>query len=375
MRHSGTGGTERYLNQISTHLAERGHEVTIVCRSHERLPHPAVRFVVLRDAALGPTWRLWAFARAVERHVATAAYDLVYGLGKTWTHDVVRLGGGLHETYLDAMHTGALARQLAGWRPKHRLAMTIERRALRTGSYQHVIANSEMVRKDAMRRHGVPEDRISVVYNGVDLERFHPRRHLGAADELRRACRIGVNDFVLLFLGTGYRRKGLQRLLSAFAPLARERTTSRLLVVGYDSARSRYERQAGKLGIANQVSFLGGRRDAEVCFAAANTCVLPTFYDPFANSTLEALACGLPVITTSSNGGSEVLTHRESGSVIAADDDAAALHAELRFWSEGRRAPEASEAARSLATRYPQERTVRESTAILERCAAEKHAS
>jgi UDP-glucose:(heptosyl)LPS alpha-1,3-glucosyltransferase len=372
MRHSGTGGTERYLNQMSVHLAEHGHEVSVVCRSHERAPHPDVRFVVLRDAALGSAWRLWAFARSVERHVATARYDLVYGLGKTWTHDVVRLGGGLHETYLEAMHAGALARRLAQCGPKNRLAVTVEQRALGKGNYRHVITNSEMVRRDAVRRHGVPEERISVVYNGVDLVRFHPRRHLSAAAELRRSCDLTEDDFVFLFLGTGYRRKGLDWLLRAFAPIAAEQPKARLLVVGYDSARHRCEGLAAKLGIAGRTRFLGGRRDAEICFAAANAYVLPTRYDPFANSTLEALACGLPVITSSSNGGSEVLTHRTNGSVIPGDGDDAALSMELRFWSEGTQARDAVEIARSTAERYPQERTAAESTAILERCAAEK---
>lgn len=76
LRHRETGGTERYLQQMAAHLADAGHEVTVVCRSHERAPHPAVRFVLLRNLALGGAWRLWAFARAVERHVRASSYEV-----------------------------------------------------------------------------------------------------------------------------------------------------------------------------------------------------------------------------------------------------------------------------------------------------------
>src|SRR6185295_18991211 len=102
LRHARTGGTERYLNGLAGFLAARGHEVTIVCRSHAAPPHPAVRFETLRGLALGGAWRTWSFARAVERHVtehgaesalAGRRYDLVVGLGRTWTQDVLRLGG------------------------------------------------------------------------------------------------------------------------------------------------------------------------------------------------------------------------------------------------------------------------------------------
>src|SRR5690606_10715114 len=104
MRYSWTGGTERYLRQVAEHLAAQGHDVTIVCRSVKGEKLPGVRFLLLRDFAVGGAWRQWAFARAVERHVRAGDYDVVYGLGKTWTHDVIRLGGGLHATYLESAH-------------------------------------------------------------------------------------------------------------------------------------------------------------------------------------------------------------------------------------------------------------------------------
>lgn len=363
LRHSHTGGTERHLNQIAAHLAERGDEVTIVCRSHVDAPHPGVRFAVLRSPAPGATWRMWQFARDVERHVTASSYDVVYALGRTWTHDAIRLGGGCHRTYLELAHAATQAPWERwtgrGWL-KQRVALTLEARSLAPGAYKRVVVNSEMVKRDVIERHAVPAAMIDVIHNGVDLERFHPERHRAEAANLRRSCGFAADDLVVLFLGSGYGRKGLGLLLQAFASLSRHLERARLMVVGYDSAQAAYEAQAAQLGIAEKTRFLGGRRDAEVCYAAADLYVLPSLYDPFANSTLEALAAGVPVITTPTNGGHEILTHRRDGSVVSHDG----LVGELRFWSEQSK-PIA--ACRAVAERFPQERTARETAAMLDR--------
>jgi len=368
MRHSHTGGTERYVNQIAAHLAGRGDEVAILCRSHEEAPHRNVRFIRLRSPTPGSIMRMWTFAHDVERHVAQTSYDIVYALGRTWTHDLIRLGGGCHRTYLEQAHAATRSpwERWVGWGFfKQRAALALEARGLAPGAYRRVIANSEMVKCDVIRRHSVPQDSIDVIYNGVDLDRFHPDRHRLLASELRRKCGFAASDFVVLFLGTGYGRKGLEPLLHAFARFVSRTPNSRLLVVGYDAAQASYEREAARLGIAGRVCFLGGRRDAEICYAAADVYALPTLYDPFANSTLEALASGLPVITTTANGAHEILTHHESGSIIDADGGREMLASELQFWSQRRDASK----PRSLAERFSVQRMAAETTAVLDRIA------
>ena len=353
MRHARTGGTERYLDQLSTYLAEAGHEPVIVCRSHEQASHEAVRFEVLRPLALGRAQRLMTFARAVERHVAETAYDVVFGLGKTWTHDVTRLGGGLHATYIERAHR-ATERPIERWVGfsswKNRAALAIEQRALAPDAVRKVITNSEFVRRDVEARYGVAPETIEVVYNGVDHERFHPGLRSGAGAELRHSLEFQPEDLVLLFLGTGYGRKGLDLVLEAFARVAPERPEARLMVVGYDSRRREFEERARELELDGKTRFLGGRRDAEACYGAADLYTLPTRYDPFANSTLEALAVGLPVITSDANGGSELLTAGVEGSVVSADDATAGarecsiteLESAYREWLDPRPPPRGS---------------------------------
>lgn len=362
MRHAHTGGTERYLEHLSAFLAGRGDEVRVVCRSHEGAGHPGVRFEVLRPWAVGAGMRMTSFARAVERHVRKARYDVVYGLGKTWTHDVVRLGGGCHQTYLDRMG-GAVRR-------KDRLALGIEARALAPGKYRRVVVNARMVGEDVARRHGVPSELIRLVYNGVDLDRFHPRKRAGPGAELRKSLGISEREIVVLFLGSGYARKGLDLVIEAFRGVSRARPDARLVVAGGDSDEARYRRMAEEAGIASITRFLGPRGDAEVCFAAGDLYVLPTRYDPFANTTLEALATGLPVITSQGNGGCEILEEGRNGSVLPTLDSAA-LERTLVDWCDGDRLAEASAAARELAERHPISGTCAASAAILDEVAEE----
>lgn len=363
MRHAHSGGTERYLDHLAAYLANRGDEVRIVCRSHEEPAHRAVKFEVLRPWAVGAEMRMSSFGRAVERHVRERRYDVVYGLGKTWTHDVLRLGGGCHQTYLDRM--GGTVRH------KDRLALGIEARALAPDAYLRVVVNARMVGEDVARRHGVPGSRIRLVYNGVDLDRFHPRKRAGPGAGLRKSLGISEREVAVLFLGSGYARKGLDLVIEAFRMVARERPDARLLVAGRDGDEDRYRRAAEQAGIAPSTRFLGPRADAEVCFAAADLYVLPTRYDPFANTTLEALATGLPVITSRDNGACEILEEGRSGSVLPALD-AATIGRALVDWCDGDRLAAASAAARELAELHPIARTCAASAAILDEVAGEK---
>src|SRR6185503_5319139 len=331
LRHAKTGGTERYLDRLAGALAARGHDVTIVCRSHVAPPHPRVRFECLHTLALGGAWRTWSFARAVERHLGAQSYDLVLGLGRTWTQDVLRLGGGCQRTYLELAHRSTLTprgRLLGGGAWKHALAVRIEERALSDGR-THVIANSHMVRRDVRARYGIGDERVSVIHNGVDLERFHPRAKAGAGATKRRELGFAARDCVVLFLGTGYARKGLDLVLEAFPALLHARPEARLVVAGFDSARARYEARAAELGLRGRAVFVGGTLAPDSLYAAADLYVLPTRYDPFANSTLEALASGLPVLTSTTNGGAELIDAGVHGTAIEVARGSAPLETAL----------------------------------------------
>lgn len=369
MRHAQSGGTERFLNALAVELAERGHETTVVCRSHEALPHPAVRFQVLHGPALGSAGRMLAFARAVERHVERTPYDLVVGLGKTWSQHVIRLGGGCHASYLAKAHRTTLTpweRLLRSDRRKHRLALAIEARALAPGNYRAVIVNSEMVLRDVRARYDVPLQRIVKIPNGVDLERFRPQLRATRGAELRRSLGLDDDALVVGFLGTGYGRKGLDRLLGAWPAVHAAEPAARLLIAGRDASPARFEALARRAGVSSSVRFLGPSDEPERFLAACDLYALPTRYDTFALTILEALASGVPVVTTTDAGGAEVLDEGRHGTVVDGAASDAALAEALLPWCDRERLDAARGACRARAEHYPKERAARETAAVCE---------
>lgn len=374
MRHAAVGGTERVLDEVSRRLAERGHDVTILCRSHVEASHPNVRFVVLRSPVVGSGWRMWAFAGAVARHVASERYDLVYSLGRTWSHDVIRCSGGSHAAWLEQSRLSRGGKRGFGaWLRsfKDKLTLAIERRSYAPGAYRKVIVNSRLVGDDLVRRYGIPSDKLEIVYNGVDLTKFAPLEPQRRA-ELRAEFGVANGELALLFLGTGYERKGLARLLEAFASVATQLPRVRVWVVGRDSEQGRYEKLAENLRISARTRFFGERRDARSFFAAADLYVLPTWYDSFGFTVLEALACGTPVVTTDHAGAAELVESGVQGAVLPVAAGRDELARTLLEWCDPTRLAAARPLARARAEPYGFDATMERMLDVLEQVARER---
>jgi UDP-glucose:(heptosyl)LPS alpha-1,3-glucosyltransferase len=181
-----------------------------------------------------------------------------------------------------------------------------------------VIAISEMTRDDLVRHHDLPEERITIVHNGVDTNRFRPM----PADERRtRRREAGTEDrFTLLFAGHNFRLKGLGTVLRALARLRSPRL--HLLVAGRGQIE-KYRRLADRLGVSSQVTFAGFIPDMREAYALADAFVQPTFYDPCSLVILEAAACGLPVVTSRFNGAAELFRDGVSAFILRDPGDAA----------------------------------------------------
>lgn len=345
LRVAPVGGIERFLTACATYLATRGHQVTVLCREREGVSLEGCELRRLDGIAFGSGSRVRAFDRAIQEHLQQSDYDVVLGLGKTQTQDILRLGGGLHRVFLE--RTVAPTQHL---RRLDRISLEIEENAFCDPCLRRVIVNSEMVGREVQRHFGFPASRIVVIHNGVDARRYDREAHAPAARALRQSLGIAPDAVVFLFLCSGFHRKGLAETLEAFARLS---PAARLLVVGNDHDLPRYREQARRQGVDARVCFLGERADAPVCYAAADVYVLPTRYDPFANATLEALASGLPVITSDRNGGAEVLTSGRDGVVVALEQGVDRLVQAMGEWSDPQRIVAARLAARATALRHP----------------------
>lgn len=186
--------------------------------------------------------------------------------------------------------------------------------------------------------------------NGVDIERFHPRNRQ-YREEIRKRYGIG-DEFVILFVSNNFRMKGLRYLLEALFRLKKEgHSPFKLLILGRDR-QNPYLRLAKKLGILEEVIFAGSTDEPEKYYGTADLLAHPTFYDACSLTVLEALASGLPVITTLSNGAGGIITPGQEGFLISDPQDVQILVQQVSFFLNSGVMQRASIAARRLAETY-----------------------
>ena len=326
------GGAERFVERALAALRARGVDVSVIAREWQG----DVQGIRVDPFYLGRTWRDAGFARGVQRLIAGRRFDLVQSHERIPGCDIYRAGDGVHATWLELRNRAS--DRLAPW---HRYTLAAEAEMFRHPGLRAVICNSRMVRDDIARRFGLADDKLQVIYNGVDLEAFHPRLREEQGLALRDKTAVGMDVPLILFVGSGYERKGLPTLLRALA--AMKRRDARLWVVGRDKQETLMRKLAQTLGVDQRVMFLGGQPDVRPFYGAADVFVLPTLYDPFPNAALEALASGLPLATTTTCGAAELVT-AANGLVVAAGD-AAALASGLDSLCD--RAPRMRDAARA----------------------------
>ena len=318
-RYNPFGGAERFVERATAELAAQGATITIIARdwagaTHQRTTH-APSLVRCDPFHIGRWWRDASFARAVCALVGRDQYDLVQSHERLSCCDIYRAGDGVHRQWLDhrARQQSAPARWFTALNPYHRYVLAAEARLFASTQLRAVVCNSRMVQQDITRHFPAVAKKLHVIYNGLDLETFHPRlrTQLRAAERARLG--IAADQFVYVFVGAGFERKGVNRLLEAFA--RQPGGTARLLVVGNDRALAATRRRAQASGIGARVHFAGGQPDVRPYYAAADCFVLPTLYDPMPNAAIEALACGLPVITSLQSGAAELITEGSNGFV------------------------------------------------------------
>jgi len=299
------GGTEGDLYRTVGGLAERGHEVHLFC-SDFRAPVPprvtAHRIPVFRAGRLA---RLLSFAWAAPHAAARAGpWDVVVGFGRTTSQDLIRCGGGTHRAYLETMRESGVRQSRLG--PYHRAVLTLERRQYRPGNFRRVLAVSGRVRNEIISGYAIPSELVRVVYNGVDLARFNVQRRGEVGATVRARLGLPATDRIVLSVGSGFRRKGVDTLFRLWAdgPPA----DAWLVVVGADERIRAYRRAATNPPLCRRVVLTGPQATVEDFYAAADAVIVASLQEAFGNVVLEALACGLPVITSSRVGAAELLS-------------------------------------------------------------------
>ncbi len=322
--YSPSGGAEAYLKRLAGGLVDLGHEAQLTTTKE----WPA------NEWQFGPITRVRgespiAFADEVEKLRPDIRCDILMSLERVWHCDVYRAGDGVHKAWLNRRRKFEmpLQRFVRGVNRKHQDILRLEESLFGKGGAGRVIINSEMVKREIIDLYGYPADKIDLVRTGVPLEKF--RFDPSLREKSRLELKLKPDEIALLFAGSGWERKGLRFAIEAFE-LSRDRKL-RLLVAGRGDERGYRPK---RFFTEEPVRFLGEVADIVPIYAAADIFILPTIYDPFSNACLEALACGLPVITTRDNGFSEIIDANVHGSVVDAPNNVRALSEAIRFWSD-----------------------------------------
>lgn len=330
------GGAETSTVQFAGHLARLGCEVHMITTSQQPST-PELRIVPIRANGALRGARTLVFARRAARYVREHSFDIVHGITPCVAADVYQPRGG---TVPETLERNLAMRPRGGVRGlkrvsqqislKYQVVAGLERRLLKRQPSPWVIAISDYVTRQLGQHYGLDGSRVRRIFNGVDPDVTPAAERVAQRADLRLQFGLADDDLVLLCVAHNFKLKGVAKLIEALALRRQGRAKGSradrtfAVIVGHDNPRS-FARLAQRLGVADRVLFAGSTQRMPAFLHGADVLVHPTYYDPCSRVVLEAMAAGLPAVTTRYNGAAELITEGREGYVIDSPEDVAAL--------------------------------------------------
>ena len=371
------GGGEGYLAELANRLAERGHEVHIFASEWEnnnsRLHYhsiPVIRYPkFLKDILFATnSWRM----------MSGHGFDIVQVVGRALGMNVFNPHCGVEKAWLKqdllsvrCPYYRLLKYILSFFSIRQNFILWLDRRQYTGKGVSRIIAISDMIKNDIIKYHNIDPQKINVVYNGVDLQRFTPDNRNKYRKVIRERLSLG-EEFVILYISNNFRLKGLLTLIKALGELKKSRNDFKAIIIGRGRDSS-YRKIAKKLNCLENLIFLGHVNEIEKYYAASDLYVHPTFYDSCSLVITESLASGLPVITTRYDGASGVIENGIEGFVMGNPMDYEALAEKISLFFDDEFREKASIAAREKAEKYPAEKNCEEIIEIYNEVVAESN--
>jgi UDP-glucose:(heptosyl)LPS alpha-1,3-glucosyltransferase len=307
------GGAEMVSLNLGKKLTDSGQEVHIFTSSADSAIDGVHIHRIKVNKCLSP-WKLISFQRKVRRKIEADKFDLVYGLCQVYPVDIYRVGDGIHQHWMKLQYPNIILRWIKYFTSLVHLTMRLlENQIFKTGNCTLFVANSRLIKKQILDYFHIPEEKIKVIYNGVDHDIFNPgvKTH---RETMREQLKIGNDEIVLLFVSNNWERKGLSTIIESMSKTGIEKI--RLIVVGRGKKSPYISLANRKKIVPEKLIFVGRIEDVARYYGMSDIFVLPSRYEPFANVCLEAMACGLAVITTKNNGASELISTGENGFIL-----------------------------------------------------------
>lgn len=319
-----TGGLEKYTWQLAEDFCALSAAVTILTTGSITPPFasPLLKIVSFPIRHAFSFLQLLHFDSACSHYLAEHPTPIVFSLDRTRVQTHIRAGNGVHAAYLQqrSREEGRFKSLSFHLNPLHRAILAIEKKAFEDPHLKILFTNSQMIKNEILSHYRVRPDAITVLHNGVEwhaMQSAFDNWQEGRAIALQKYC-LDPSAYHFLFIGHNYQRKGLDKLLRALSEI--QHAPFQLSVIGKDKNLAHFQHLAKECGLENKVFFFGPSHDITSFYQLADCLVIPSVYDPFANVTVEALAMGLFIVSSQTNGGSEVLSPH-SGAIIEVLDD------------------------------------------------------
>jgi len=318
------GGAESYAVSLASTLTENGWETHLFGKNWDGEPRAAI-FHRIKIPKLLPSWtKMILFALKHKKMAKSQAFNVILGFGNTIYMNVYQSHGGVHrfstarKLYTEKnIFFRSIKRLLIGFSLKDKVRNWIESAPFRLDPKPKIIAISLMIKKDFTSFYHINEREIKVIYNGIDTTKYNRGLKERLRGSIRQHLRITDNDIAFLFISYDLKKKGMVPLIEAAAKLKKLNFTNFKVVVVGEPPYPLLLKRVKRLSLEDTVIFTGPTKTPEDYYANCDVLVLPTFYDACSLVVIEAMACGLPAVTTIYNGAAGIITNEKDGYIIS----------------------------------------------------------
>jgi len=339
-----SGGKELYAVEVARGLVNRGHEVDIFSHVADAKLIRGITFhKVPKRFTFSGVLNTLSFMRDTTKMLQNNAYDIIHSHERNYKQDILTLHSFSYISGLEK-YSGIRRIEQKYFSLRSLFYLWLEKKQMAT---PWLISVSDEITKDVGRRYNRTQN-IVVIPPGVDTELFHPDVIVKERAAARNRIQAADNELVIIFVGSAFKRKGLDRLFPAIS------NGMRLLVVGSGENLRPYKRKVKQYGIERQVQFVGRADDVRKYLAAADIVALPSRSEAFGISILEGMACGLPVIVSANSGVAALIKHEENGFLMKNSEELFGFLKQL--FSRSRRI-KMGESARNTAENFSWQKT------------------
>ena len=328
-KYSPHGGAETFTRDlIQSLLAVTRTEIVLLTLPNQNWPlhHPRLKIIPVGALQGHRLWIAWSFNHAVRRYLRLHPAEIVMSVDQVQEYTHLHAGGGSHATFLEIKNrqNNLLQRLFRKLSLFHIFILHMEKKGVANPNMKKIICCSAMIAEEFHRLYHIPDDKVHVCYNAIDFERIGSffARKAELADQLCQKFAIDPNRCWLLFLGSGFERKGLDIALHGlrFMP-----DNYNLLVVGKGNTR-KYKRLAQKLRISQRVRFMGPQPEGWHFASICKGLVHPSRYEPFGLAVAESQAMGIPVLVSTKTGYAEIVQPGQTGVIMDIQSSTNAMH-------------------------------------------------